>query len=290
MKPSVLFVGFGQIASKVHLALANDVKADVVKKNQDAEIGKRVSTLFIGDVAQSDTWQKMDGHYDYIVYCVTPRGRDEDAYRAVFYEGLVHCINYVNAQSCPAHILFVSSTSVFAQKAGETLTELSEAIGASATSKVLVASEKLLADSGLPHTVVRFSGIYGGTRTRLIEQVAAGNPVLSDEVRISNRIHEQDAVGFLECLIRKLMTGEQVDRLYLATDMQPSNLNEVYAFIADQLNLTLNPVKIEEGAGRRSGNKTISNKRMLSTGFELSYPDFRDGYAEMCARFVKNSE
>ena len=290
MKPSVLFVGFGQIASKVHQALADEVSADVVKKSKDTRVAECVSKLFVGDIAESDTWQKIDGHYDYIIYCVTPQGRGEDTYRAVFYEGLAHCVQHVKAQRRPAHILFVSSTSVFAQKAGETLTESSEAIGASATSKVLVASEKLLSDSGLPHSVVRFSGIYGGTRTRLIEQVAAGSPVLSDQVRISNRIHEHDAVRFLEFLIRRLIAGESLDNLYLATDMQPSNLNDVYAFIATALELTLNPNAIASGEGRRSGNKKISNKRLLSSGFELSYPDFRKGYAEMCARFDKGSE
>lgn len=290
MKPSVLFVGFGQIASKVHQALADEVSADVVKKSNDTRVAECVSKLFVGDIAESDTWQKVDGQYDYIVYCVTPQGRGEDAYQAVFYEGLEHCVQLVKAQRRPAHILFVSSTSVFAQKAGETLTESSEAIGASATSKVLIASEKLLTDSGLPHSVVRFSGIYGGARTRLIKQVAAGNPVLSDQVRISNRIHEHDAVRFLEFLIRRLIAGESLDNLYLATDMQPSDLNDVYAFIAKELGITLNPSAIAAGEGRRSGNKKISNKRLLSTGFELSYPNFRKGYAEMCARFDKGSE
>lgn len=282
MQHKSLFVGFGQIASKVALGFESERCIDVLKRSSiDApDQFACVEHTFLGDISEASTWTNVPDNYNAILFCVTPGGRGAEAYRRVFYDALIHCITKFKSLKTPPHLFFVSSTSVYAQDDDSMVDELSLANGMSETSKVLVQAENLLRDSALPSTIIRFSGIYGGSRRRIIDQVLSQEPVLSDALRRSNRIHEEDAVGFLTFLMKSHAQGQALDELYVCTDDNPVDMNEVYAFIADKLDVSLNDSRIE-AVRRRAGNKRLSNKRMQETGYQLKFPSFKEGYANM---------
>ena len=285
MKPSCLFVGFGQIASRVFDELRDEINAYALKRSARSPMPESLVQTFYGDVASDETWSSVPRDLDVVLFCVTPGGRLAEDYRQVFLLGLQACIRHFRATEKPLHIVFVSSTSVFNQDDGEWLDESSLAEPTSPTAKVLRLAELELQSSDIPHTIVRFSGIYGADRTRMIWQVLEGQPVISKAERLSNRIHEDDAVGFLAFLIRRVLAGEAVDALYIATDSSPCDLNEVYRFIAQQLDAELQMMDEEEPLTRRTGNKRLSNTRMLETGYRLAYPGFTEGYKEMCTLY-----
>lgn len=289
MKPSCLFVGFGNIASRVFENLDAEVAALVLKRSASSLLPDNIRKTFIGDVADKETWLSVPDDVDLVLYCVSPGGRSVEAYEQVFLHGLQNCVSRFSGLPRAPHIVFVSSTSVFGQDDGETLDELSAVDPTSATAQVIRQAELVLEQSLVAHTVVRFSGIYGAERLRMVSQVLGKKPVLCDAERMSNRIHEDDAVGFLEFLIRKVLLRQSVDSLYIASDSQPSDLNDVYRFIASQLGVAA--VAVDEGSepARRTGNKRLSNKRMLATGYCLKYPNYRQGYAEMCARVMASA-
>lgn len=285
MKPSCLFVGFGQIASRVFDGLRDEINAYVLKRSARAPVPESLVQTYYGDVASDETWSSVPRDIEVVLFCVTPGGRLAEDYRQVFLLGVQACIRHFRAAEKAPHIVFVSSTSVFNQDDGEWLDESSPAEPTSPTSKVLRLAELDLQNSDMPHTIVRFSGIYGADRTRMILQVLQGQAVLSKAERLSNRIHEDDAVGFLAFLIRRILSGEDVDALYIATDSASCDLNEVYRFIGHQLGAELQMMDEDEPLTRRTGNKRLSNARMLETGYRLAYPGFTEGYKEMCALY-----
>ncbi len=70
---------------------------------------------------------------DALIYAVSTRGGDAEAYRSAYLEGFLNVI----AAAKPRRSLFVSSTSVYAQKDGEWVTEESPADPPRDTGRIL---------------------------------------------------------------------------------------------------------------------------------------------------------
>ena len=68
-----------------------------------------------------------------------------------------------------------SSTSVYGQRRGEYVDEDSPTHPTHFRGETLLASERLLAASGLSSVVVRLGGIYGPGRASLIERARSGS-------------------------------------------------------------------------------------------------------------------
>jgi uncharacterized protein YbjT (DUF2867 family) len=74
--------------------------------------------------------------------------------------------------------------------------------GRSFSGRCIRAGEQLLWDSGWPAVVVRFGGIYGPGRTRLIDSVRDGSATRPAGPPIfTNRIHRDDCARVLEHLL-----------------------------------------------------------------------------------------
>jgi hypothetical protein len=94
--------------------------------------------------------------------------------------------------------------------------------------------------------------------------------------------------------------------LYLGVDDEPAELGDVLGFLATELGLpqpasesdrvsdggagastsnggAANAAAARGGEPSRGGNKRVSNGLLRSTGFELHYPSFRDGYRAILA-------
>jgi nucleoside-diphosphate-sugar epimerase len=291
MSYRVLMVGFGKLPSKVVTRLLSSgdlgcrLKCDVLKQSVLREKPDGVNQVYLGSVDEAKTWAQLPHSYDALLYCLSPGGRTQADYVKVFEQGIRACLEHFNAAAKAPHIIFVSSTSVYGQDDGEWVDEVSPTQPSSVTAQSLVAAEHALALSGLEHTVVRFSGIYGGGRTRMLEQVMDQAPLLAQEPRLSNRIHEADCVGFLSFLLAQLAEQSSIEACYVASDSDPCDLNEVYQFIADRMSLTLS-FAAANTVTRRGGNKRCDNKLMKSSGYELQYPSYKDGYAEMIEKLA----
>ncbi|HSH56488.1 MAG TPA: SDR family oxidoreductase [Halomonas sp.] len=217
---------------------------------------------------------------DILVYVASADRFEEDAYRAAYPEGLRAVLNEFGARkTAPRHVLFISSTSVYAQRDGESVDETSPTEPTGFSGQLMCEAERALVEHDLPGTVVRFSGIYGPGRDRLIRQVGEGRIAPPSPAMYTNRIHRDDCAGVLAHLIGRVLAGEAVEELYLATDSEPAPLHDVMAWLAKQLKVEA--TETIQSPLRRRASKRCSNARLLASGYQFHYPSFREGYAQV---------
>ncbi|MGC3874464.1 NAD-dependent epimerase/dehydratase family protein [Halomonas sp. GXIMD04776] len=217
-----------------------------------------------------------------VIYVVSADRFDEQAYQAAYRDGLRAVLAELDQRTHkPARMFFVSSTSVYAQQDGEAVDENTLTQPTGFAGQLMREAEQTLIAHDLPGTVVRFSGIYGPGRDRLIQQVREGRIAAATPPMYSNRIHRDDCAGVLSHLIAKTLNDEPLDELYLASDCEPVPLHEVMAWLAKRLEVETHEV-IQSPLRRRS-SKRCDNSRLRETGYEFRYPTFREGYAQVLA-------
>ncbi|WP_225666416.1 hypothetical protein [Thalassolituus oleivorans] len=173
----------------------------------------------------------------------------------------------------------MSSSSVYHQMDGEWVDETSETKPSSFAGKEMLAAEEALNAANVPSTSVRFTGIYGPGRTRMIEQARHGGYCDPEPAVWTNRIHRDDCIGVLNLLINKSLAGETLDNLYLATDDEPAPLFDVLEWMKDRIG-EVDPDN-DVGEVSRRANRRCSNKRLRALGYEFKFVNYRDGYDVM---------
>ena len=242
--------------------------------------------LLCGDLTKVEALRDvLPEELDFVVHAASPRlaagGSVEEAYRAVYLDGLSNLLRVLlEREHRPRRVFFVSSTSVYGQKRGEWVDEDSPTHPARKTGDILLLAERLLEASDLPGTTLRLGGIYGPGRTRLIDSVRSGRAVVATGApHYTNRIHRDDAARALQHLIE----FENPAPVCLGVDCEPAAEQEVLRFLADRL--AVEPPRRaapdESSPMRRAGSKRCRNRRLLETGFEFTYPSYREGYASM---------
>lgn len=218
--------------------------------------------------------------FDVIVISMTPAERSDAGYQQAYVQSCQQLVAGLKQQThTPRLILFVSSTAVYGQNDGSWVDETSPTQPEGFSGQRLLEAEQTLFNSGYNSSILRFSGIYGPGRNRLIEQVI--NHRASASPHYTNRIHVEDCAGVLAHLI-ELAKVQALEPVYLATDSSPTPMREVVGWIAQQLDVS---DFLAADAVNERGNKRISNQRLLSTGYILRYPDFRLGYRELIADY-----
>ena len=134
--------------------------------------------------------------------------------------------------------------------------------------------------AGWPASIIRFGGLYGPGRHWLLRWVESGRPVQQQPPSWSNRIHVEDAAGFLAHLVSLALAGQPLQEIYIGVDDAPTPQHEVLFWIAEQLGQPLPPGKQDASA---SLGKRLSNSSLRSSGYALRYPDYRTGYAHVLA-------
>lgn len=228
------------------------------------------------DLNDKQALEQLPLDADVIVFTVTPSRYDEAGYRQVYDTILGHVIDWAEGHQKPPLMLLVSSTSVYGQQHGEWVDETSETIPDRATSGWILFGEKQLRQRLENTLTVRFSGIYGNGRNRLIKKVKMREPIQQQPPIWTNRIHEDDCIGILVFLIKQYQQGRVLDKIYLASDDMPVSQYEVCSFIAEQRMVPAPPVQIDNLTDKL--NKRCRNSRLKALGYRLKYPDYRFGY------------
>lgn len=201
----------------------------------------------------------------------------EAAYRRVYFEGTRNVFAALSGQQL-RRLFWISSSSVYGQEDGGWVDENSPAEPASASARVLLESEALALQSGWPATIVRFAGLYGPGRLRLLRWVQEGRPVQAEPVSWTNRIHVEDGAGLLAFLLAQDAAGTSLENLYIGTDNEPAPQHEVLDWLVDHMALPRVPHIAKPEAG---SNKRLSNKRISALGYRWRFPDYRAGYEDV---------
>ena len=220
----------------------------------------------------------------HVVFAASPDRRQENAYRAVFLEGLQHLVQALK-QTEPEHdhkehsgiqrFLFVSSSAVYGEHADQWVDEDTPTQPQGFNGRILVEAEKWLMAQSFPSVVLRLSGIYGPGRDQLLDRIRHGQTsVPRRTAHWSNRIHVEDAAR----AIVHLMTLPDPENVYLVTDGNPYPMDVLYDRLAQKLGA---PKPAEGPAPIMIGSKKLSSARLLASGFKLAWPDALEGYLRL---------
>jgi len=284
----ILIAGCGDVGATLGQSLSAAGHEVWGLKRHPADLPPGIQPL-AADLTDPATLTVLPPALDGVVYSAAAASFSEAAYQAAYVAGVRNLLDALRrAGQQPHRLLFTSSTSVYAQHQGEWVDEDSPAEADGFSGRCIRAGEQWVWDSGWPAVVVRFGGIYGPGRTRLIASVRAGTATRpAGPPLYTNRIHRDDCARVLEHL---LFLPEPAP-LYLAVDDDPAPLGEILSWLAAQLDapeppLAANlPLKPGAAAGdpalRMRASKRCRNARLRASGFQFRYPSYRDGYAAL---------
>ena len=192
----------------------------------------------------------------------------------------------------PAALLYMSTTGVYGDTGGGTVTEASPVSPANPRSRRRVAAERTAAAwcaaRGVRHVVLRVPGIYGPGRLPL-ERLARGEPALRPEDSgPGNRIHVDDLVTACVAALERPVQG-----IFNITDGNPASTTEFLQRTAALAGLPPPPlVALPDAPGRISPgllaflveSRRVDNRRMLEElGVVPRYARLEDGIAASLA-------
>jgi len=274
----VLIVGAGDIGGGLANRLAAEHDVWALRRSGTDEPCPAGIQWLQADVTDPETLLEMPEDLDLVVYSIASPVFSRESYHDFYVNGLKNVIQALPQQNL-SRFLFVSSTSVYHQMDGEWVDETSVTEPAAFAGKEHLLAEQALLDSRFPATVVRFTGIYGPGRNRLIEQARHGSHCDPEPPLWTNRIHREDCIGVLAFLCEKALAGVELEDIYLATDDEPAPMFDVLEWIKDRIG-DVDPDHDSPEVTRRA-NRRCRNDRLKALGYEFRYKGFRDGYDEM---------
>lgn len=222
---------------------------------------------------------------DAIVFIASSGGRDAEAARDVYVEGLNTVIEHFGGrEDGPEQLIYTSSTSVYGDHGGDWVTEETAIEPTTEKTRVLSEAERIAHERaieyGIDSTVVRFAGLYGPERYRLNRYLEG--PVTEGYL---NMVHRADAAGVVRFTLEEQPDVETL----LAVDDEPVSKWDFADWLADQCGVEhpskrtkderLSDRDLSAAAKRRIlTSKRCSNERIRRLGYEFSYPTYRDGY------------
>lgn len=274
--PTLLWLGAGKIARQCLPLLADDW--------QLAGLSRSAAAL------EGIAWYQgsADNHRllalalaakpDVVVASFTPKEFSDTAYQQSYVEGAKALLRELDGANQKPFVVWISSTSVYGETHGDWVDEQTVPNPQTFSSHRLLEAEELLRASAIEHTCVRFSGIYGSGRERMLDQVREGFYVSKQPVQWSNRIHSEDCAGVIAHLIGRWQSGEKVADRYVASDCEPVEAWQVREWLAQQMAVELTR---ESPPSRMRANRRCDNRLLLSHGYTFKYPTFREGYGEL---------
>lgn len=273
-KSSLLVIGCGDIGAAVARHFVAEGWDVWGVRRQPMELPG--ATMLQADVTVPDSLHVLAGlRPEFVLLVLTPGTFTDERYRQVYVEGLRNCLAVLD-RSRLRRVFWVSSTSVFHQRDGELLDEDSPAVASGFSGRHLLEAEALLRESGIAHTAIRFGGIYGPGRDRLLRQLRGGHRSPENPVQYSNRIHRDDTVGILQFLLARAAADQPLRELYLGVDMEPTPIATVERWFCTALDIDYAGLAQQESE-LRGGNRRCSSARLQALGYPFLYPTYREG-------------
>ncbi len=282
-KGKVLIVGCGALGIQTAGLLQADNYEVVGARRVIQSLPKTIVALSIDITEPASLTVLSEQQWDAVIITLTADSFTADAYRRTYIEGLHNVLQSLSRrlsdQAISPLVLFASSTSVYGQADGSSVDECSVTVPTSFSGQTMLAAEGLIEQYPGPACSIRFGGIYGRGKSRLVSRLEAGEICPHEPVIISNRIHSVDCCRIFVHLLRRYQSGKALDSIYLAVDSQPTPLYEVMQWLANKNRIPLTSLK--QGAViARGSNKRCLNQRLLNSGFSLQYPSFKEGFSD----------
>ena len=292
---NILIVGCGDLGT----AIANNLKHEHQVTGLRRTINKNSShaatsgmKIIIADVTQPNTLSALTNlNPNIVIYCISADAQTDESYQAQYVTGLKNVLATQASNQALQHVFFVSSTRLYGQKTQDLLDEITPAVPNDFGGERLLEAENALKDfchnkhlnKQVPckRTSMRLSGIYGNGRLYLVN-MAKDISKWPTENNWSNRIHRDDAAGFIAFLVNKTLQNPPIADCYIVTDDMPTQQYEVLKWLANQQNVDVTHIQTP----LVSGGKRLSNKRLRETGFQLQYPNYQVGYSKILDKML----
>jgi len=283
----VLIVGCGYVGLALGARLAregHEVTGIRRSHGSEAELRQAGIKALQLDITRENAFSDLAPEYEWVVNCVSSSKGDAEDYRATYLQGMHQLIQWLN-KSPLQKLVYTSSTSVYGQTDGSSVTENSATEPVVETAKILVETETALLEAfqqhAFPAVILRLAGIYGRKRGYWFRQFMSGQAEIeNDGRRILNMIHRDDVVGAVIAALKEAKPGE----IYNVVDNEPVTQMEFFRWLSEKTGRSLPPVKVQSAgtSGKRGlTNKRISNSRLKTQlGYRFKYPTFREGYEQ----------
>ncbi len=271
----IVIAGCGDVGTALGLRLAAEGHEVWGLKRNPHTLPKAIRPL-AADLSRPESLTALPKGIDQLVYAAAAGGYTPENYHMAYVAGVRHVLALLAQRAEPLQrLVFVSSSSVYGQTAGEWVDEDSPADAQGFAPESLRTGEYCILQSGYSASVVRFAGIYGPGRTYLIRQVQSGQARCEPGL-YTNRIHRDDCAGVLH----HVLGLPEPAPIYLGVDSHPALQCEVLEWLAGVLEC---PAPVPATASDRDRNRARSNKRcrnqrLLASGWTPTYPDYRLGY------------
>ena len=172
----------------------------------------------------------------------------------------------------PGRVLYVSSTGVYGQDAGEWVDEESVCEPTREGGRASLAAEQLLRTHAQGHnaTILRLAGLYGGSRVPWQSHVIGGRTIAGSPDAYVNLIHADDAARAVVAAAASAAAG---GRVYTVSDGNPPTRGAYVQWLAQRFGVAAPPFEGGSGLGKR-----VRNERLVGElGVRLTYPSFREG-------------
>ncbi|AOS96299.1 RmlD substrate binding domain protein [Microbulbifer aggregans] len=251
------------------VALARKRRADVVNWRR-------------GDATrEEDILRLLSDGADVVLATFTPDEYTEGGYRRAYVEtARALAAALPQLEKPPRLVIWVSSSRVYGQGGDQWLDEETPAVPNGFQGNALLAAEEIICSAVPQAVVLRFAGIYGPGRDRLLSQVRAGRCAPPEPPQFSNRIHVDDCIGFIAHLMERQKAGWSPERVYIGADNEPVPMHELQQWLARAMGYTGAHLREYVTTSQRR-SKRLRNRRMLATGYALKYPDYRAGYSAL---------
>jgi len=289
----ITIFGCGYLGERVARHLLG-LGSEVTALTRNEEQAKYLSRLGVPHVVvadlHGDAWHsQINARQDHVVNCVSSAGGGWDGYRTSYYDGMRSVLAWAQGGSV-ANLVFTSSTSVYAQKEGEWITEASDATGSTDGGKILIETEHLLfhaGGKGMRTFSLRLGGIYGPGRHYLLERALhqtqheqEGDGIFLNSIRV------EDAAA---AVLAALAAPPEVEGgVFNIVDDHPAPKGEIVRWLHGEA-AARGMLREGEAASTTSrrrpaggANRRISNekaKRLL--GWSPHYSCYRFGYGEL---------
>jgi nucleoside-diphosphate-sugar epimerase len=182
---------------------------------------------------------------------------------------------------------------VYPQDGGVRVTESDEVGVETETTRALVEAERIAAEwPGTGAAVLRLAGIYGPTRTHLVEQVRSGEVSGRADSHL-NLIYRDDIVSAMEAVWEQeagsqerggRAGGEGATEIFNLADEGEATKGEIVAWLAERLGVAMPRFTGLPAGGRRMvmPDRIIdAAKARAVLGWRPRWRTFREGYAEV---------
>ena len=271
----VLILGCGDIGTRVGLSLFDQGWRVAAARRTPDQLPDQFDRHNV-NLTEPASWGQLDAVVpDYVVVTPTPQSYDPLGYQAGF-AGVATILASQRWVAQCRRVIWVSSTRVYRESEGGWVDEHSPLNIDEAQASSMIAGEAAIRRAATA-TIIRPAGVYGDPEGMLIRRVRAGEGGATGAL-YGNRIHREDLSRLIVHCLERDAGGQSVPPTLVGADNDQTPIHQIEDWLAARLNIALSR---RSDSGTVRANRRCRNALLEKTGFQLSYPTWREGYEAM---------